>query len=92
MPPTPILRDENWPLLTVSKGFFENLAAKTAGGEPPFYPEYGATRRAVYLVLAGNAVYLCLAGEGDRNLLALGIAVHKHLLQIVKVHIADCKQ
>jgi hypothetical protein len=34
MPPTPILREENWPLLTVSKGFFENLAAKTAGGEP----------------------------------------------------------
>ena len=32
MPPTPILRDENWPLLTVSKGFFENLAAKAVGG------------------------------------------------------------
>ena len=26
MPPTPILKDNNWPLLTVSKGFFENLA------------------------------------------------------------------
>ena len=25
LPPTPILKDDNWPLLTVSKGFFENL-------------------------------------------------------------------
>ena len=25
-PPTPILKEANWPLLTVSKGFFENLA------------------------------------------------------------------
>lgn len=31
-PPTPILREDNWPLLTVSKGFFENLAAKGATG------------------------------------------------------------
>jgi coatomer protein complex subunit alpha (xenin) len=28
LPPLPILREENWPLLTVSKGFFETLAAK----------------------------------------------------------------
>ncbi len=28
LPPTPILKEDNWPLLTVSKGFFENLAAK----------------------------------------------------------------
>jgi coatomer protein complex subunit alpha (xenin) len=27
LPPTPILREDNWPLLTVSKGFFESLAA-----------------------------------------------------------------
>jgi coatomer protein complex subunit alpha (xenin) len=26
LPPLPILREDNWPLLTVSKGFFENLA------------------------------------------------------------------
>lgn len=32
MPPTPILKDNNWPLLTVSKGFFENLAQ----GEPHY--------------------------------------------------------
>ena len=32
-PPTPILRMDNWALLTVSKGFFENLAARTAQGE-----------------------------------------------------------
>ncbi|MEW5314346.1 MAG: hypothetical protein WDW38_005854 [Sanguina aurantia] len=28
LPPTPILKEDNWPLLTVSKGFFETLAAK----------------------------------------------------------------
>lgn len=33
-PPTPILREDNWPLLTVSKGFFENLAAKSGKGKP----------------------------------------------------------
>ena len=27
LPPIPILREDNWPLLTVSKGFFESLAA-----------------------------------------------------------------
>mmetsp|Transcript_49934 Transcript_49934/g.159794 ORF Transcript_49934/g.159794 Transcript_49934/m.159794 type:complete len:1224 (+) Transcript_49934:158-3829(+) len=31
MPPTPILREDNWPLLTVSKGFFEGAFA----GEDP---------------------------------------------------------
>ncbi|KAG1674856.1 hypothetical protein FOA52_015244 [Chlamydomonas sp. UWO 241] len=28
LPPAPILKEDNWPLLTVSKGFFEVLAAK----------------------------------------------------------------
>lgn len=32
LPPQPILKEDNWPLLTVSKGFFEALAA---GGELP---------------------------------------------------------
>ena len=32
LPPAPILREDNWPLLTVSKGFFESLAA---GGARP---------------------------------------------------------
>lgn len=30
LPPTPILKEDNWPLLTVSKGFFENLAQQGA--------------------------------------------------------------
>lgn len=30
VPPSPILKADNWPLLTVSKGFFEILAAKGA--------------------------------------------------------------
>lgn len=33
LPPHPILKEDNWPLLTVSKGFFESLAA---GGARPF--------------------------------------------------------
>ena len=31
LPPTPILKEDNWPLLTVSKGFFENLATGGVG-------------------------------------------------------------
>lgn len=31
LPPTPILREDNWPLLTVSKGFFETLAKGKLG-------------------------------------------------------------
>lgn len=33
LPPTPILKENNWPLLTVSKGFFENLAQATSQNE-----------------------------------------------------------
>ena len=35
MPPTPILKDNNWPLLTVTKGFFENLAQGAAHPSSP---------------------------------------------------------
>jgi len=31
MPPRPILQENNWPLLVVSKGFFEGAFAETAG-------------------------------------------------------------
>ena len=31
LPPAPILKEDNWPLLTVSKGFFENLAKGAVG-------------------------------------------------------------
>ena len=37
-PPTPILRDDNWPLLTVSKGFFEGVLSGEVGGD---YAGYG---------------------------------------------------
>jgi len=37
MPPTPILKDNNWPLLTVTKGFFENLAQGDAHPSPPAF-------------------------------------------------------
>lgn len=32
-PPTPILRDDNWPLLTVSKGFFEGVLSGEVGAD-----------------------------------------------------------
>ena len=35
-PPAPILKEDNWPLLTVSKGYFENLAKGAAGAPGPF--------------------------------------------------------
>ena len=34
LPPAPILKEDNWPLLTVSKGFFESLAAGGALSRP----------------------------------------------------------
>ena len=34
LPPHPILKEDNWPLLTVSKGFFESLAAGGACASP----------------------------------------------------------
>jgi coatomer subunit alpha len=40
LPPTPILKEDNWPLLTVTKGFFENLAQQGAHAGPV---TYGAT-------------------------------------------------
>jgi len=42
MPPTPILKDNNWPLLTVTKGFFENLAQGAASSpSSPMKPTSG---------------------------------------------------
>ena len=37
VPPAPILKEDNWPLLTVSKGYFENLAKGAAGVRHPFH-------------------------------------------------------
>lgn len=44
LPPPPILKEDNWPLLTVSKGFFENLVATGKGDLdfPPPFPLSGA--------------------------------------------------
>jgi len=33
VPPTPILREDNWPLLTVSKGFFEGVLSGEVKGD-----------------------------------------------------------
>ena len=63
MPPTPILREDNWPLLTVSKGFFENLAAAKTGkgarsaflSSKPGSSGYSHILQALVYSLAGRA-------------------------------------
>lgn len=59
-PPTPIMREDNWPLLTVSKGFFETLATK------------GERRQlgAALLVAAFQAAVLLVAGSLHATLVA----------------------
>ncbi len=47
LPPTPILREDNWPLLTVSKGFFENLAQQGALFVQPALAEFACCCAAV---------------------------------------------
>ena len=57
VPPTPILKEDNWPLLTVSKGFFESLAA----GGALFYS---------YLIMFPHPLALAVSDPGscDRSL------------------------
>ena len=45
MPPTPILKGNNWPLLTVSKGFFDNLAQGGHAVPAPECQAEGAAHR-----------------------------------------------
>jgi len=72
LPPQPVLREDNWPLLTVSKGFFENLAAGGAR-RPPAAPAGGTPCAAACLPgthgcaasfqrhsEAGVPLYMCL--------------------------------
>lgn len=69
-PPTPILKEDNWPLLTVTKGFFEVLAAKgraeaaaaaSAGGAAVGGLDEGALDGAGW---GGEDLDLDLAGNG----------------------------
>jgi coatomer protein complex subunit alpha (xenin) len=66
-PPAPLLREDNWPLLTVSKGMFETLAARRdapgAGGASAAAASAGA---------ALDASELEQAGWGDEDELDLG--------------------
>ncbi len=78
LPPQPVLREDNWPLLTVSKGFFENLAAggarrppaALAGGLPRVEPlpcleptAVGpASRDIMKLVCLCEGVWCCIKG------------------------------
>ena len=74
LPPQPILREDNWPLLTVSKGFFENLAA--GGARRPASCRPLATLP-VRNALAGSPVDCqetgCMSATGAvPNIVALG--------------------
>lgn len=68
MPPTPIMKEDNWPLLTVSKGFFETLATKDAERSK-------GTAGAAAAVAAMEELDLSAAGGGwgeDEDELPLG--------------------
>jgi coatomer protein complex subunit alpha (xenin) len=73
VPPQPLLHDDNWPLLTISKGFFETLAAKGAaaaaagGGGPPGASATTGAAAAAAAVAAGaiDEGELEAAGWGD---------------------------
>ncbi len=58
LPPHPILKEDNWPLLTVSKGFFESLAA--GGARPLPCCLYSFPMTPPFNPLDPNAVCLCL--------------------------------
>lgn len=55
LPPTPILKEDNWPLLTVTKGFFENLAQQGAQ-----LRRHGPPRMRAAVFLQTAVILLCL--------------------------------
>lgn len=55
MPPAPVLKEDNWPLLTISKGFFETLAAKGAAAAGAAAGVGGAAAAAAGAVAAAAA-------------------------------------
>ncbi|KAF6256969.1 COPI alpha subunit C-terminus-domain-containing protein [Scenedesmus sp. NREL 46B-D3] len=69
LPPAPVLKQDNWPLLTVSKGFFETLAAKgTAAAAAGGAGAAGAAGAAAAAAAAGMDLdenELEAAGWGD---------------------------
>lgn len=60
VPAAPILKDDNWPLLTISKGFFETLAAKGGGAA-------GALGAPAAAAGAAAAAAAATAAELDEN-------------------------
>lgn len=62
-PPAPIMQTEtNWPLLTVSKGFFEGIKAVRGGGQGPGVPVVQAAPSA--LDMGDDAMDISNAGGG----------------------------
>ena len=75
VPPAPILKDDNWPLLTVSKGFFETLAAKgaaAAGSGAAAAGAAGGAAAAAAAVAAGTIDEGELEGAGWGDDLDIG--------------------
>jgi hypothetical protein len=77
LPPAPVLREDNWPLISVAKGFFETLAAKSAaaaakGGKPPPYTP-SAPAAAAGAGAGGGLEELEGAGWGDDDDDGLGL-------------------
>jgi coatomer protein complex subunit alpha (xenin) len=72
VPPAPILKDDNWPLLTVSKGFFETLAAKGAATAASSTAAAGGAAAAAAAVAAGTIDEGELEGAGWGDDLDLG--------------------
>ena len=64
LPPTPILREDNWPLLTVTKGFFEGVLAGDVGaGDYAAFADEDAGAGAGW----GEDLDLDLGGDGEKE-------------------------
>jgi coatomer protein complex subunit alpha (xenin) len=76
LPPAPIIREDNWPLLTVSKGFFEMLAAKGAAaaakGKPGVPGAAAAPAVGAVAAAAAAAAGIGLGGLDDADLEGAG--------------------
>jgi len=64
-PPPPLTRGDNWPLLTVTKGFFETLAARGAAAAAGGEAQAPAAVAAAAAAMALDAGELEAAGWGD---------------------------
>lgn len=90
LPPTPILREDNWPLLTVTKGMFETLARGRwwcvvvvgGGGERGLYVCFVVWLCCVVVVVGGGGeergLYVCCVVWLCCVVVLCGCCVHVH--------------